>query len=336
MKTIPLIDQLDRPLRDLRISVTDKCNFRCRYCMPAEFFDANFPFLPQKELLSFEEIERLVSLFTQLGVEKIRITGGEPLLRKNLTTLVRMLARVKGVQDLAMTTNGSLLSSFAQPLKNAGLKRVTVSLDSLDNQRFMAINDRGYTVEEVLEGIDAAVHVGLGVKINMVVQKGVNEDDIIPMAKFFKHKGLILRFIEYMDVGNTNGWKMEHVVSSAEILSRINREMPVEPIEANYYGEVAKRYKYKDDGVEIGFISSVTQAFCASCTRARLSADGQLYPCLFSATGYSLKEMLRNGATDAELLQAIRSFWHKRDQRYSEERFKHTKKRKVEMSRIGG
>ncbi|WP_323958378.1 GTP 3',8-cyclase MoaA [Brevibacillus composti] len=258
-----VFDSQKRPLRDLRISVTDKCNFRCQYCMPAEIFGPDYPFLPQHKLLSFEEITRLTGIFTSLGVEKIRITGGEPLMRRNLADLIRMIRQVDGVRDIAMTTNGSLLARHAEELKAAGLDRVTVSLDSLDDERFGRINGRGYRVEQILEGIEAAAAAGLGVKINMVVQRGVNDQDILPMARYFREKGHILRFIEFMDVGNSNGWKLDQVVPSREIIRMIHAEMPLEPVNPNYYGEVASRYRYAGTEQEIGLISSVTQAFCS-------------------------------------------------------------------------
>ena len=334
-----MLDRYERPLQDLRISVTDKCNFRCRYCMPEEIFGPDYPFLPQETLLSFEELTRLVRLFVQLGVRKIRITGGEPLLRRELSTLIDMIHRIDGIEDIALTTNGSLLPKYAQELKDAGLQRVTVSLDSLDDERFGRINGRGYPVEKVLQGIEAAEKAGLGVKINMVVKKGTNDQDILPMARYFKEKGHILRFIEYMDVGNANGWRLEHVVPSREIVRAINREMPLEPVDPNYYGEVASRYRYKGTNDEIGLISSVTEAFCATCTRARLSADGFLYTCLFATEGHDIKTLLREGQSDEEILETVRTIWQRRTDRYSEERLNQTtdlKKKKVEMSYIGG
>ncbi len=334
-----ILDRYERPLQDLRISVTDKCNFRCRYCMPEEIFGPDYPFLPQETLLSFEELTRLVRLFVQLGVRKIRITGGEPLLRRELSTLIDMIHRIDGIEDIALTTNGSLLPKYAQELKDAGLQRVTVSLDSLDDERFGRINGRGYPVEKVLQGIEAAEKAGLGVKINMVVKKGTNDQDILPMARYFKEKGHILRFIEYMDVGNANGWRLEHVVPSREIVRAINREMPLEPVDPNYYGEVASRYRYKGTNDEIGLISSVTEAFCATCTRARLSADGFLYTCLFATEGHDIKTLLREGQSDEEILETVRTIWQRRTDRYSEERLNQTtdlKKKKVEMSYIGG
>lgn len=334
-----MIDTLQRPLRDLRVSVTDRCNFRCSYCMPAEIFDANYQFLSRKELLSFEEMTRLIRIFVKLGVEKIRITGGEPLMRKDLAQFIEMVDQIDGVKDIAMTTNGSMLAQHARTLKEAGLQRVTVSLDSMNSERFGRINGRGIAVDSVLQGIDAAAQEGLPVKINMVVQKGVNEHDILPMAHYFREKGHTLRFIEFMDVGNSNGWRLDDVLPSREIVEMIDKEMPLEPAEANYYGEVAKRYRYKDSDTEIGFISSVTGAFCSTCTRARISAQGSLYTCLFASKGTDLKAPIRNGASDDETAQLIRHVWERRDDRYSEERLHHTNKEakdKIEMSYIGG
>ena len=333
-----LVDRLNRPLRDLRISVTDKCNFRCRYCMPEEIFGPDYPFLSQEKLLTFEEMTRLVRIFTTLGVKKVRITGGEPLLRRELPTLIKMIRQL-GVDDIAMTTNGSLLPQFARSLKEAGLNRVTVSLDSLDDDRFGYLNGRGVKVSQILAGIEAAEEAGLKIKINMVVQKGVNDSDILSMARYFKKRGHILRFIEYMDVGNANGWRLEHVVPSKTIVQLINEHMPIEPVEPNYYGEVATRYRYVDDGVEIGFISSVTEAFCSTCTRARLSAEGKLYTCLFASKGSDLRSPLRQGESDEQLKERIISIWQNRHDRYSEERLKNTNKqslKKVEMYHIGG
>ncbi len=335
-----VVDTLGRPLRDLRISVTDKCNFRCQYCMPAELFGPDYAFLPQNKLLSFEEITRLTKIFTSLGVEKIRITGGEPLLRKDLPVLIRMINQVDDVKDIAMTTNGSLLAQHAEALYQAGLRRVTVSLDSLDEERFGRMNGRGYSVDSVLEGIEAADRAGLYVKINMVVQRGVNDQDILPMARFFRDKGHILRFIEFMDVGNSNGWKLDQVVSGKEIVEMINAEMPVEPVEANYYGEVASRYRYQGTDQEIGLITSVTHAFCSTCTRSRISAEGKLYTCLFASAGEDLRGPLREGYSDEEMQRLIAGVWERREDRYSDERWKHTKefhtRKKVEMSHIGG
>lgn len=336
--TLPtLTDIFGRPLRDLRISVTDRCNFRCTYCMPKEIFGPGYTFLPREKLLSFEEIERLVRVFTSLGIRKIRLTGGEPLLRRDLEDLV---ARLNGVSDLelTLTTNGSLLAKKAQALKEAGLDRVTVSLDALDNETFMAMNDVNFPVQRVLEGIAAAAGAGLTpIKVNMVVKKGVNEHSILPMARYFHGTGHILRFIEFMDVGATNAWQMDDVVPASEIVRRIDAEMPLEPIEANYRGEVAKRWRYKDGGGEIGLIASVTQPFCGDCTRARLSAEGKLYTCLFASQGFDLRQLLRDGASDAEITQALAEMWQERQDRYSELRSSETSDRpKIEMSYIGG
>lgn len=332
-----LYDSLNRPLRDLRISVTDRCNFRCVYCMPKEVFGADYPYLHPEQILSFEEITRLAKIFSWHGVKKIRLTGGEPLIRKGIVDLVQMLASIPDL-DLTLTTNGSLLSKLALPLKNAGLKRVTVSLDSLDDDIFKAMNDVDYPAQKVIEGMDAAASVGLTpIKVNMVVKRGVNEQSILPMAKFFRERKYILRFIEYMDVGHSNGWRMDDVVSSKEIISIINQEMPIEPVDPNYQGEVAERWKYKDGSAEVGFISSVTQAFCGTCNRARLSAEGSLYTCLFAVKGHDFKELLRSGASDQEISNKIASVWHKRADRYSEIRSENTiPLPKVEMSHIGG
>lgn len=335
-----ILDTRKRPLRDLRISVTDRCNFRCQYCMPAEIFGPDFEFLPQYKLLTFEELTRLTRIFTSLGVRKIRITGGEPLMRKELPTLIRMIREVEGVHDIAMTTNGSLLARHAQALKEAGLDRVTVSLDSLDDERFGRMNGRGYHVADVLKGIEAAAKTGLCIKVNMVVQRGVNDQDILPMARHFREQKHILRFIEFMDVGNSNGWKLDQVVPSGEIVRMIHEEMPLEPVDPNYYGEVASRYRYVGEAAEIGLISSVTQAFCSTCTRARLSAEGKLYSCLFASTGDDLRAPLREGENDEEIRELIRAIWERRDDRYSEERLDDTlglnERAKVEMSHIGG
>ncbi|MCR6110922.1 GTP 3',8-cyclase MoaA [Bacillus sp. A301a_S52] len=338
--TKAITDKFSRPLRDLRISVTDRCNFRCRYCMPAEIFDKYFKFLPKDDILTFEEITRFASVLANRGgVKKLRITGGEPLMRQNLSTLISMLHEVEGIDDIAMTTNGVFLPKYAEELKQAGLKRVTISLDSLNDNTFMAINDRGVSVHKVLEGIEAARQAGLGVKINMVVKRGMNEKDILPMAHYFKDTSIILRYIEFMDVGNSNGWTLDHVISKQEIFNMINKELPLEPVEPNYVGEVADRFRFKDNGQEIGIISSVTDAFCASCSRARLSADGKLVTCLFSSGGHDVRDVLRSDATDEELAAFVKDIWEKRDDRYSEERLKHTNKqqlKKIEMSHIGG
>ncbi|MEK9199333.1 GTP 3',8-cyclase MoaA [Ureibacillus sp. FSL E2-3493] len=335
-----LQDQFQRPLRDLRISVTDRCNFRCQYCMPAEIFGPDFAFLPSEKILSFEEIERLVKIFVSLGVKKIRITGGEPLLRRDLPTLIERIHRIDGVEDIALTTNGTLLKKYANDLAKAGLSRVSVSLDSLNEERFFEMNGHRGKVKTVLEGIEKAAEAGLQVKINMVVQKGKNEQDIVTMAQFFKDKQHILRFIEYMDVGNSNGWKMDDVVSKKEILEQVQQISPLKPVEPNYKGEVATRFQYEDDQGEIGVISSVTDSFCSSCSRARISAEGKLYTCLFATDGTDLRELLRNGEDDAAIIQCISNVWENRTDRYSDERNEQTmekrKKSKIEMSHIGG
>ena len=332
-----LTDTLNRPLRDLRISVTDRCNFRCVYCMPKEIFGSDYPYLPHNEVLTFEETARLTKVFAGHGVKKIRLTGGEPLVRKDLPKLIALLAQIPEL-DLTLTTNGSLLARNAQALKNAGLKRVTVSLDSLDDEIFKAMNDVDFPVEKVLEGMETAQKVGLEpIKVNMVVKRGVNESSILPMARYFREKGYILRFIEYMDVGHTNGWRTNDVVSAKEIVKTINAELPLEPLEPNYHGEVAERWRYRDGGGEIGVISSVTQPFCRDCNRARLSAEGKLYTCLFAVNGHDLKSLLRSGATDDDLTQEIARIWGKRSDRYSELRSENTVDLpKVEMSHIGG
>ena len=334
----PVLDRHDRPLRDLRISVTDRCNFRCTYCMPKEVFGRDFAFLPRSALLSFEEITRLTGLFAAEGVTKVRLTGGEPLLRHDLDRLVAMLAGIEGIDDVALTTNGSALAAKAQRLKTAGLTRVTVSLDALDDETFSAINDVAFPVTRVLAGIEAAAAAGLEpVKVNMVVQRGVNEGSILPMAEFFRGSGHILRFIEYMDVGTTNGWRMDEVVSAAEIAATLNERWPLEPLRPNYPGEVANRYRYRDGAGEIGVIASVTQPFCGACTRARLSADGKLYTCLFATDGQDLRALLRDGVPDEQLSDQIRSTWGRRADRYSELRSAAGGRRaKVEMSYIGG
>lgn len=332
-------DQLRRPLRDLRISVTDRCNFRCTYCMPAEIFHKDYAFLAKEKLLTFEEMTRLIRIFADLGVRKIRITGGEPLVRGELPSLIRMIREVPGIEDVAMTTNGLLLAKHAVALQQAGLHRVTVSLDGLDDEVFMALNGVGCRVEPILHSIDTAIAAGLEVKVNMLVKKGVNEHQILPMARYFKEKGISLRFIEFMDVGNSNGWKLEHVVPSKEILQRIHEELPLESLEPNYYGEVAKRHRYADGSSEIGFITSVTQAFCSTCTRARLSAEGSLYTCLFAEKGHDLRSLLRSEDADDEAVEAeIIKVWEARLDRYSDVRLSQTKglRNKVEMSHIGG
>lgn len=331
-------DQLDRPLRDIRISVIDRCNFRCQYCMPAELFGPDFAFLPKSELLSYEEIHRIASTFIQLGVEKIRLTGGEPLLRKDLPILVKMLSNISGLKDIALTTNGVLLPKYAVQLKEAGLKRVNVSLDSLNDELFGEINGRNVGVGPVLKGIEAAKSAGLGVKINMVVKKGLNDSEIIPMATFCKEKDLELRFIEFMDVGSTNGWKMDDVVTKKQIYELLKEHFEFEPMDAAYYGEVAKRYRYKGTNTDVGFITSVSESFCSTCTRARLSANGQMFTCLFNGNGHDIKNFIRSGVSDEELANRIKGIWNQRTDRYSDERTEETRKnrKKIEMSYIGG
>jgi cyclic pyranopterin phosphate synthase len=334
---VSITDKFGRPLRDLRISITDRCNFRCVYCMPKEVFGRDYPFLKRAELLSFEEIYRLSRIFVAHGIRKIRLTGGEPLVRRDLERLVEMLARLPDL-ELTMTTNGALLTRKAAALKQAGLHRITVSLDALNDEVFKAMNDVDFPVARVLEGVEAARVAGLTpIKINMVVKRGVNEGSILPMARYFYGTDYILRFIEYMDVGSTNGWRLDDVVPAREIIATINAEMPLEPVEPNYRGEVASRWRYKDGSGEIGIIASVTQPFCGDCTRARLSAEGKLYTCLFANKGYDLRQLLRDGATDAEISTAIAALWRAREDRYSELRFSETAELpKVEMSYIGG
>lgn len=334
-----ILDKLQRPLKDLRLSVTDRCNFRCRYCMPEEIFGPNYPFLNSDKILTFGEMERLTRLFVSLGVRKIRITGGEPLLRKDLPELIHRLNSIEGVEDIAITTNGSLLKKFAPMLFDAGLRRVTVSLDSLDDDRFYQLNGNRSKVSKVLEGIQAASETGIKVKVNMVVQKGKNEQDIIPMARYFKENKHTLRFIEYMDVGNSNGWRMEEVVTKQEILNRIGAIMPLEQIKPNYEGEVATRFRYIDCDQEIGIISSVTDSFCSTCSRARVSAEGKLYTCLFASKGYDLRKLLRSEKSDEVIINKISDIWNHRMDRYSDERATgkiSSNSSKVEMSHIGG
>ncbi|MEC5307501.1 GTP 3',8-cyclase MoaA [Bacillus thuringiensis] len=338
MKSVTL-DKLQRPLKDLRISVTDRCNFRCRYCMPEEIFGPDYSFLSNDKILSFDEIERITRIFVSLGVRKLRITGGEPLLRRGLPKLIERLNKIDGVEDIGLTTNGSLLKKFAPDLYKAGLSRVTVSLDSLEEDRFFYLNGNRSKVQRVLEGIQAAAEVGMKIKINMVVQKGKNEQDILQMAQYFKENKHILRFIEYMDVGNYNGWELGEVISKQEIVDTIHQVMPLERIEANYSGEVATRYRYIGSDEEIGIISSVTDSFCSSCTRARISAEGKLYTCLFASKGNDLRELLRSKHTDEDITDVVRDIWNNREDRYSDERLNHTNKKtipKIEMSHIGG
>jgi GTP 3',8-cyclase len=334
---MPLRDTLGRPVRDLRISVTDRCNFRCVYCMPKEVFGRDYRFLERRELLTFEEIERVARILAGLGVEKVRLTGGEPLLRRELERLIEMLARIPGL-DLTLTTNGSLLPQKVRALAAAGLRRITVSLDSLDDAVFRAMNDVDFPVERVLAGIEATAAAGLApVKVNMVVKRGVNDESVVEMARYFHGTGHILRFIEYMDVGHTNGWRLDDVVPAAEIVRAIDAELPLEPLDPNYAGEVARRYGYRDGGGEIGVIASVTQPFCGACTRARLSAEGRLFTCLFATNGFDVRALVRGGASDTELADALSGVWGARTDRYSELRSAETLDLpKVEMSYIGG
>lgn len=335
---MPTLDTGGRPLHDLRISVTDRCNFRCTYCMPKEVFGKDWEFLSRESLLSFEEIARITRLFVDLGVSKVRLTGGEPLLRKDIEQLVMMLAAIDGVDDLTLTTNGSLLERKAASLAAAGLGRVTVSLDSLDDATFMRMNDVGYPVAKVLAAIEAAAAAGLGpVKVNVVVKRGVNDHEVVAIARHFRGTPHIVRFIEYMDVGHTNGWRLDDVVPAAEVVARISAEMPLETIAPNYPGEVAHRYRYTDGSGEIGMIASVTRPFCGGCTRARLSAEGMLFTCLFATGGHDLRAMLRDGSGDDAITEAVAAVWAGRTDRYSEIRSKATTGwEKVEMSYIGG
>ncbi|MEM9603990.1 MAG: GTP 3',8-cyclase MoaA [Pseudomonadota bacterium] len=335
-----LTDTLGRPLRDLRISVTDRCNFRCVYCMPREVFDKNHLFLPRRELLSFEEIERLVRVFAERGVRKLRLTGGEPLVRSDLERLIERLKRVPGVEDIAITTNASLITpTRARNLRNAGLDRVNVSLDALDDDTFKAVNDVNISVQTVLDGIAHCHDAGFEkIKVNMVVKRGMNHDDVLPMAQYFHGTGHILRFIEFMDVGNANGWQPDAVFSATDIVETVDAALPLEPVEPNYTGEVAKRWRYRDGGGEIGVIASVSQPFCGDCHRARLSAVGQLYTCLFASLGHDFRGLLRDGADDDALRDRLDAIWTHRSDRYSEVRasLAGTPIKKVEMSYIGG
>ncbi len=337
----PLLDAFGRPVRDLRISITDRCNFRCVYCMPKTVFGRDYPFMPRAELLSFEEITRIARLFAARGVKKLRLTGGEPLLRHGVEKLIEQLAAIPDL-EITLTTNGSLLAQKAAVLAAAGLQRVTVSLDALDDATFKRMNDADYPVAKVLEGIEAAATAGMRpVKVNCVVKRGSNDDQIVPLARHFRGTGHILRFIEYMDVGSSNDWKLDEVVPSAEVLRRIGEAFPLEPIDPNYPGEVAERWRYCDGAGEIGVISSVTQAFCDSCTRIRLSTEGKLYTCLFASEGHDLRSLLRSGADDADLDAAIANWWQARTDRYSQIRMAATSGlnealKKIEMSYIGG
>ncbi|MGH8907513.1 MAG: GTP 3',8-cyclase MoaA [Egibacteraceae bacterium] len=333
-----VVDRFGRGLHDIRVSVTDRCNFRCTYCMPREVFGPDFQFLERGELLTFEEIARIVQVFARLGVRKVRLTGGEPLVRRGIEQLVAMLGQVEGITDLALTTNGSLLRAKAGRLREAGLHRLTVSLDSVDEATFRAMADAPTSLDRVLDGIAAAAEAGFApIKLNAVVQRGVNDDGVVDLAAYAREHGHIARYIEYMDVGTTNGWRPDDVVPAAEIVRRIDAVWPLEPVDPNYSGEVANRYRYLDGAGEIGVIASVTQAFCQTCTRARLSAVGELYTCLFAATGHDLRGLLRSGADDEELQSVVGGLWGRRADRYSELRSAATRQlSKVEMSYIGG
>ncbi|VDG98307.1 Molybdenum cofactor biosynthesis protein A [Lysinibacillus sphaericus] len=336
----PITDKFGRPIRDLRISVTDRCNFRCSYCMPKEIFGDDYVFLPKSELLSFEEIERLAQLFAKLGVKKLRLTGGEPLMRRGLPELVGKLMQIEGIEDIGLTTNAVLLGQYAKPLYDAGLRRLNISLDALDPELFGEMNGRGVKPEVILKNIDKAHSLGFTIKMNMVVKKGTNEQEILPMAQYFKERGITLRFIEFMDVGNDNGWSFEKVVTKKEILERLKAVHDLEPVEEEYYGEVAKRWRYKDNGAEVGFITSVSESFCSTCTRARLSSEGKLFTCLFASEGFDVRALIREGATDEELAAAVTGVWENRADRYSDERTEQTvknrKNKKINMSYIGG
>ncbi|AFQ18450.1 GTP 3',8-cyclase MoaA [Bacillus thuringiensis] len=331
-------DFFGRPLQDLRISVIDRCNFRCTYCMPAEIFGPDYAFLKDEFLLTFDEIERLAKLFVNIGVRKIRITGGEPLLRKDLTKLIARLVKIDGLIDIGLTTNAIHLTKQAKALKEAGLHRVNVSLDAIDDDIFRNINGRNINTKPVIKGIIAAKEAGLEVKVNMVVKKGMNDHQVLPMAAYFKEQGITLRFIEFMDVGSTNGWNFDQVVTKRELIEMIHKVYPLEPAEVHYFGEVAKRYRYVGTNVEVGFITSVSESFCASCTRARISADGKFYTCLFATEGLNVRELLRGNLSDEELLSVIQDVWMNRKDRYSDERTEESAKNrpKIEMSYIGG
>ncbi|GGI40971.1 GTP 3',8-cyclase MoaA [Mammaliicoccus stepanovicii] len=337
----PITDKFGRPIRDLRISVTDRCNFRCDYCMPKEIFGDDFVFLPKQELLSFEEIVRLAKLYSSLGVQKIRITGGEPLLRRNLHELIEELNQIDGISDIGLTTNGLLLKKHGQNLFDAGLRRVNVSLDAINNDLFKSINNRNISASRILDQIDYATSIGLKVKVNVVIQKGVNDQEIIPLVEYFKEKNIIVRFIEFMDVGNDNGWNFDKVVTKDEMLQIIESKYDIEPVNPNYYGEVATYYRHKDNGAQFGLITSVSASFCSSCTRARISSEGKFYGCLFAETnGYDIKSELRSGKSDEEILAILKYLWNIRDDKYSDERTEATvarrKKKKINMNYIGG
>ncbi|MGZ9849730.1 GTP 3',8-cyclase MoaA [Macrococcus psychrotolerans] len=333
-----ITDKLGRPIRDLRISVTDRCNFRCTYCMPKEIFGDDYVFLPKDELLSFEELTRIAKVYAQLGVKKVRITGGEPLLRRDLPDLIREIQAIEGIEDIGLTTNGLLLKKHGQALYDAGLRRINVSLDALD-ETFEAVNGRGISADQILEQIDHAVSIGLQVKVNMVIQKGMNDHQMIPMVKYFKDKKITLRFIEFMDVGNDNGWNFDKVITKQEMITHISEHFNIKHEPPKYFGEVAKYYVH-DNGAKLGFITSVSESFCSTCTRTRLSSDGKIFGCLFATDGYDLKEFIRSGATDQELKDKLIALWSVRQDRYSDERTAETvrqrKKKKINMNYIGG
>ncbi|MBY8910456.1 GTP 3',8-cyclase MoaA [Salinicoccus roseus] len=336
-----ITDKFGRPIRDLRISVTDRCNFRCSYCMPKEIFGDDFEFMKKDELLSFEELERIAKIYASLGVKKLRITGGEPLLRKDLHELIARLNQIEGIEDIGMTTNGLLLKKHGKKLYDAGLRRLNISLDAMDDELFGQINDRGIGTSRIIEQIEYAISLGFEIKINMVVQKGLNEHEILPMARFFKAMPVTLRFIEFMDVGNDNGWNFDKVITKKEILAMLEDEFDIEPLNPAYYGEVAKVYRHKDAESYLGFITSVSESFCSTCTRARLSSDGKFYGCLFAVEGFDIKQIMREGISDDELVEVLTGVWNKRDDRYSDLRTEITaenrrKRNKINMSYIGG
>ncbi|MFA7745626.1 GTP 3',8-cyclase MoaA [Salinicoccus roseus] len=336
-----ITDKFGRPIRDLRISVTDRCNFRCSYCMPKEIFGDDFEFMKKDELLSFEELERIAKIYASLGVKKLRITGGEPLLRKDLHELIARLNQIEGIEDIGMTTNGLLLKKHGKKLYGAGLRRLNISLDAMDDELFGQINDRGIGTSRIIEQIEYAISLGFEIKINMVVQKGLNEHEILPMARFFKTMPVTLRFIEFMDVGNDNGWNFDKVITKKEILAMLEDEFDIEPLNPAYYGEVAKVYRHKDAESYLGFITSVSESFCSTCTRARLSSDGKFYGCLFAVEGFDIKQIMREGISDDELVEVLTGVWNKRDDRYSDLRTEITaenrrKRNKINMSYIGG
>lgn len=341
MKVENITDKFGRPIRDLRISVTDRCNFRCTYCMPKEIFGNDFEFMKREQLLSFEEIERIARIYASLGVKKLRITGGEPLLRRDLDELIYKLYNIEGIEDIGMTTNGLLLKKHGKKLYEAGLRRLNISLDAMDDELFGQINDRGIGTSKIIEQIRYALSLGFDIKINMVVQKGLNDHEILPMARFFKNLPVTLRFIEFMDVGNDNGWNFDKVITKKQILSMLEEEFDIDPLDPAYYGEVAKVYRHKDAESYLGFITSVSESFCSTCTRARLSSDGKFYGCLFAVDGFDVKQLIRSGISDQELTEVLTGVWNRRDDRYSDLRTEITsenrrKRNKINMSYIGG